>query len=195
MMDAFYWFWILSWAMFYGIHSGLAAQKTKDWSQRNLGSYYKYYRVSYNVFHILAMIWIWWYGMQHPTHFLFGRNIFTIAFGILLILRGLSIGLAAFRTMDSGEFLFGKQTEAQPEWVESGWYGRVRHPLYLALIYILCGSVLCWPSLKVALFILVTFLYLPIGIYWEEKKLLKTFGSKYQSYKQRTPKILPHLWF
>jgi protein-S-isoprenylcysteine O-methyltransferase Ste14 len=194
-MDKFYAIWIALWVLFYGIHSGLAAQKAKNWSQRHLGKAHYYYRVFYNSFHLLAGIGIWWFGLRQTTEFFFEPNNYVIAVGIGLTFFGVLIGISALRTLDSEEFLFGKKKSEQPKWVESGWYARVRHPLYLGVILILFGCVLFWPSNKMMLFTGVTFLYLPFGIYWEEQKLIKTFGSVYHAYKRRTPAIIPFLWF
>jgi protein-S-isoprenylcysteine O-methyltransferase Ste14 len=34
--------------------------------------------------------------------------------------------------------------------------------------------------------------YIPIGIYFEEKKLIKMYGDQYVEYKKRVPAIFPN---
>ena len=181
--------------LFYGLHSGFASQKTKVWIQEKIPVFHSNYRLVYNLFHFFALVGIWSFGVfQEPT-FLFQRNLYLLIPGSLLLIWGAFVGFKAFKIFDGTEFLIGKPTQAPPMLIEKGWYAKVRHPLYFALMVILMGAFLIWPSLKLALFIAVTALYLPFGMHWEEQKLSKTFGTDYQTYKRRVPQIIPRLWF
>jgi protein-S-isoprenylcysteine O-methyltransferase Ste14 len=193
-MGPFYWVWILLWVLFYAIHSALATQRVKEWTRRHINSLYKHYRIVYNLIHLAAFVGIWMYGSFFPSFYVMStsRLILIVAAGLLA--WGGVAGFAAFRSFDGGEFLLGRQTRESAQLIESGWYGRVRHPLYFALLLLLFGGLLIWPTAKMALFVLVTCVYLPFGMYWEEKKLLQAFGSKYREYMSRTPQIIPYLW-
>jgi len=75
--------------------------------------------------------------------------------------------------------------------VTTGLYGYVRHPLYSA------GLVFIWfsPEMTVnrlVLWIVFSF-YLLIGAWFEERKLLRDFGSTYAEYKARTPMLIPKI--
>jgi len=68
-------------------------------------------------------------------------------------------------------------------------YKMVRHPLYLGfLIAFWSAPVMTAGHL---LFSLGMTFYIFIGIYHEEKNLEKLYGSDYQQYRQKTPRILP----
>jgi protein-S-isoprenylcysteine O-methyltransferase Ste14 len=75
--------------------------------------------------------------------------------------------------------------------VTDGLYAIVRHPLYSA------GLVFIWLSSemtinRVALWIVFS-LYILVGAYFEERKLLKDIGPAYAEYKKRTPMLIPGL--
>ena len=39
----------------------------------------------------------------------------------------------------------------------------------------------------------ITFVYLPIGIALEERKLIAAFGEEYRRYRREVPALIPHL--
>ena len=71
---------------------------------------------------------------------------------------------------------------------QDGPHGLVRHPLYAGAFLILWGAALsplglataCWGSL-----------YLLIGTYCEERRLLRHYGEAYRAYRQRVPAFVP----
>jgi protein-S-isoprenylcysteine O-methyltransferase Ste14 len=71
----------------------------------------------------------------------------------------------------------------------TGFYGLVRHPLYLF------GLILLWltPSMSVNQLTVSTVLtvYLFVGAILEERRLVKEFGSAYEDYRRNTPMIIP----
>lgn len=75
----------------------------------------------------------------------------------------------------------------------NGVYRYMRHPQYLAFILIILGFLIQWPTI-------ITVIMAPILIHRylhlakvEEREMLKTFGTTYQSYANRTPGIIPRL--
>jgi protein-S-isoprenylcysteine O-methyltransferase Ste14 len=70
----------------------------------------------------------------------------------------------------------------------------VRHPIYLGLILLAVGEALAfgsWPAFSIVLSGMVpTFAW---RAYAEEKLLSRTFGERYEVYRQRTKMIIPHL--
>ena len=75
--------------------------------------------------------------------------------------------------------------------VTSGLYRSVRHPLYTFSLLIL------WlvPSMSLNSFIIYVVLtvYVLIGIFFEERKLLREFGGAYEQYRSVTPMLIPAL--
>lgn len=87
--------------------------------------------------------------------------------------------------------LFAAQREHRL--ADTGLYGRIRHPQYVAFVLIMFGFLLQWPTL-------LTMLMFPVlvAIYArlarrEEQDAGREFGAAYQQYKARTPAILPRL--
>jgi protein-S-isoprenylcysteine O-methyltransferase Ste14 len=77
--------------------------------------------------------------------------------------------------------------------VTSGFYRVMRHPLYTF------GLLFLWlsPNVSVNSFVLYLALtvYIFIGAYFEERKLMREFGQEYTDYKSVTPMIVPGLKF
>jgi protein-S-isoprenylcysteine O-methyltransferase Ste14 len=75
--------------------------------------------------------------------------------------------------------------------VASGLYRWVRHPLYTAGMGFLWFNT--FMTVNLLAFNLGLTLYLIIGAYYEEGKLLVEFGEAYARYRQKTPMFLPRL--
>jgi protein-S-isoprenylcysteine O-methyltransferase Ste14 len=73
--------------------------------------------------------------------------------------------------------------------VTRGLYRSVRHPLYTFSLLILWLS----PSMGMNSFLVYAGLtiYILIGIFFEERKLLREFGQAYEQYKSVTPMLIP----
>ena len=81
------------------------------------------------------------------------------------------------------------QEEGKRELVTSGIYRFVRHPFYtFALLFIWLS-----PVVTVNLFVvyLALTVYIRVGIFFEERKLLREFGQEYAKYRAVTPMLLP----
>ena len=83
--------------------------------------------------------------------------------------------------------LFGE--EKPGKLVKSGFYRVMRHPLYTF------GLLFIWlsPNMSVNSFIVYVSMtvYILVGVYFEERKLLREFGQEYADYKSVTPMIIP----
>lgn len=83
--------------------------------------------------------------------------------------------------------------EKKGKLVTSGLYRFVRHPLYTFGLLILWLS----PSMTInslIVYILLT-IYILLGAYFEERKLLREFGQAYADYKLSTPMLIPGMIF
>jgi protein-S-isoprenylcysteine O-methyltransferase Ste14 len=67
----------------------------------------------------------------------------------------------------------------------------VRHPLYSGTILFVWGLFFVFPFLNNLIAVILLTLYLFIGISFEEKKLVKEFGEKYQAYILKVPMLIP----
>ena len=78
--------------------------------------------------------------------------------------------------------------------ITTGPYRLVRHPIYLGLALLVIGEALAfgnWPALFIALSGVVPTLAWRARA--EEKLLSRTFGERFEVYRQRTKMIIPYL--
>ena len=180
------------------VHSWLASFRVKELLSRVLGkNAMRVYRLAYNVFAVLsfAPILLW-------MRLLPDQNLYTVpAPWLYLMLAGQGLSaillLVGVLQTDTLSFIGLRQLIVQDEeagaLVISGLYRLVRHPLYLfGLLFIWLTPIMTVNMLIVYVSLTV---YIFIGAYFEERKLLREFGQAYADYKSLTPMIIPGLIF
>lgn len=79
--------------------------------------------------------------------------------------------------------------------VTRGIYGRVRHPMYLALLLYGLGQALVLPNWVAGPAYGVAFTLLVCSRLDREERMLKeAFGADYEAYRARTKRLLPGVW-
>lgn len=74
---------------------------------------------------------------------------------------------------------------------KSGPYRFVRHPQYIAFLFILSGYLLQWPTLPtLVMFPILAVMYIRLAGKEERESLLE-FGEEYQKYMEETPAFIP----
>jgi len=181
------------------VHSVLASHRFKRVLSKAFGSlvFNRFYRFAYNLFSVASLLPILLMLITFPD-----KTIYSIP-SPWVYLTTLGQGLAAIAliagVMQTGPMEFaglaqlasGYEQVNSAELVVDGLYAYVRHPLYTA------GLVFIWLSSDMSvnqfvLWIIFSF-YIIIGAYFEEKKLLRDFGAQYQSYRAKTPMLIPFL--
>lgn len=78
-----------------------------------------------------------------------------------------------------------------PRFMEPGFYKYVRHPLMLGFLIAFWSR----PHMTAGhlLFSAGMTLYILIGVYFEEKAMIRRFGREYRDYRRRVPKFFPGL--
>lgn len=73
--------------------------------------------------------------------------------------------------------------------MEPGFYKYVRHPLMLGFLIAFWST----PHMTVGHLVFSTGMtvYIFIGVYFEEKAMLRRFGEAYEDYRERVPKFFP----
>ena len=182
---------------FGAVHSLLASPGAKGLAQRGLGpAASRVYRLSYNILAVLSLL----PGLA-LAWLLPDRTIYTIPAPwvyLALVLQVLALVALAVGVWQTGLLpfsglsqLLAPASEEQQKLVTGGLYRWVRHPLYTAsLVFI---WLLPRMSANILVFNLGATLYILVGIVFEERKLLNTFGRAYAEYRQRTPMLIPGL--
>jgi len=174
------------WIIFYGLHSILAADTVK----RKLSVSPMLYRFIYSLFSTLGLAVILIFGASIYSPLFFPPNSFTFGLGLFLAAFGIFIIKRAFRNYGLKEFI-GLKREVDPVLKISGLQSKIRHPLYTGTLLLVLGYVLFNPLMVNLISLLSVIIYLPFGIYFEEQKLIKMFGSEYLHYKKSVPALFP----
>lgn len=188
--------WLIFAILVWGIlHSLLASLGFKSFARRTLGDgFMKFYRLLYNIFAVLSFVPILYLMLSLPDRALYrvpapwsdgmlAGQALSVLFLFIAVLQTDLLSFAGLRQLVEAE-------RAGPL-VTSGLYQSVRHPLYTFSLLILWFSpVMTLNSFVVYLSLTV---YILVGIFFEERKLLREFGQAYADYRRSTPMLLPGL--
>jgi protein-S-isoprenylcysteine O-methyltransferase Ste14 len=185
----------ISLAAWAGLHSWLASSQAKEAARARFGGLAdRAYRLTYNVISAITLAPIAWLMHVLPDSQVYAvpgtwALVFMAGRGLALILL-----LAALLQTDILHFagfsqLLARNTRSRM--VKAGFYGLVRHPLYLFGLLVLWLSPSMTSNQLTASIVLTAYLF--IGAVLEERRLLLEFGKQYETYRIRTPMILPRL--
>jgi protein-S-isoprenylcysteine O-methyltransferase Ste14 len=173
-------------------HSGVSALRVKNriidrWGKQGYANIYNVTSViTIGVAFLSMWFWDWFYFILDPSSI----QLLLFLPGLGLIAIGIAVALLASRVI-SVSTVADMRTDRMSELVTDGIYARVRHPLYLATILLLLGLGLLYPFPVVTVFVLSLCVYVLIGSYFEEKKLITHYGQAYLDYKQQAGFIIP----
>lgn len=186
---------LLSWTIFGAIHSLTASFWLKQLVATRFGKLYPYYQLLYNGLALLTFLIVLWFHRMAPNDYFSGWYGSSLL-GMLVSGVGLAIAVLALRGYDLAEFIGWPISHPQTNEQglrQNGLLHFMRHPLYTGIILTLIGIVIVQPTWSSLLLLLAATLYIRIGIYYEEQKLLATFGNVYRQYRERVPMLLPRL--
>lgn len=186
------------WAGYCWFHSYLISIRFTKLMTRLLKKYYAFYRLFYILISLILLIPLINFTSHsdneviiiYGTTFNFVR--YVLIWGSLLMFFW-----AFFFNYDSLSFFgirqilnFGKIKETNPseEIKKNGLLGIMRHPMYLALIIFLWCQTFRVTDIVVNT---VLTIYVLIGTWLEEKKLVLEFGETYVKYKHEVPMLIP----
>lgn len=182
--------------LLYGlVHSLLASLEVKSLMRGWFGTLAdRFYRLAYNIFATVSILPVLALPVILPDLTLytlrFPWTLLTTALqvlAVLVLLVGLlQTGLWSFLGLEQ---LIKPASNKPATMVVEGLYRWVRHPLYtagLAVIWLIPVMTRNLLALNMGLS-----LYLVIGTYVEERKLVREFGQVYTEYQERTPMLIP----
>ena len=196
-----YWIPLLSILAYGVLHSLLAAAHIKDRVRDRFGEqvYEGFYRLGYNIVSAVLFVPVAMAVVSTPARVLWRIPMPWAAIMLLLQLVGLVALVIAVLQADPLRFAGLKQALAYlrndplplpPENLQvSGFYGFVRHPLYLF------SMLAMWPTpVMTDTFLAFTVgatAYFIAGSLLEERRLVAEFGSSYVRYQSQVPWLLP----
>ncbi len=180
-------------SMVFGIqHSGVSSLRVKHavidrWGKEAYSRLFTYSSILTFLLAFLSMnFWDWLYFIINPS------SVYLPMFvlGLVIIAMGALIAQRASKVISVSE-VADMRSDRSPELIKSGIYARIRHPLYLATVFVFLGLLLLYPFTSVIVFSLSMIIYTLVGAYLEERKLLAYYGSSYQEYKKEAGFIVP----
>jgi protein-S-isoprenylcysteine O-methyltransferase Ste14 len=122
-------------------------------------------------------------------------------FSWIALVAGLVCAVISFKLRWAAIAALGKfwslhvEIRENHEFVQSGPFRFVRHPVYFSMVLELAASgLLCsaWWMLLVVPFAFVPALILRLRL--EEPALVEKFGDRYREYQRRVPMLIPYKW-
>lgn len=177
--------------VFAGMHSLLAIPRVKLMLAGNSPTRRKMYRLFYNLISVALFGWAMAVYRNTPVLYVV-PGIWSL---VMYLMQALFVVLlfACVRQTGTADFLGlswnNTASPPKPHLVTSGYYGIVRHPLYLfSMLFLLFNPVVTARWLILTLF---SFVYFIIGALIEDRRLLQEFGNEYRLYRQKVPFLIP----
>jgi methanethiol S-methyltransferase len=194
MSQSYLWL-ALGWIGYGALHSILASIKCKEFFERKTPFIARHYRLIYILIAIITLVIMAVLFWETPRLPVWKPALNSQIPGILLIVCGsiimLITGRKYFSTVKNLDDLIYDNNI--PILFEKGIHRYVRHPLYLGTFLLIWGFFLLFPYGSLLVTNVIITLYTLLGIFYEEKKLIRDFGEKYERYKQEVPMIFPKL--
>lgn len=184
---------VLAWAIYLALHSIMASTGWKE-KMYALGFSRRSYRLFYSGFSTILLLLIFLYNGMLGGEYLLQRTTLVKYIGLFLAGGGIFVLRAAFKQYSFGRFVGLSPEDGEDSLHVSGILRHVRHPIYSGTLLITLGYLFFDPRLPSVLSMACIWLYLPVGIYFEEKKLIEQWGEAYTEYKKNVPAILPYFW-
>jgi methanethiol S-methyltransferase len=179
------------------LHSVLITRSFERGIRTRCGRLAAWHRLSYNLISVATLAWCWLEFRERPGDYLWGWH------GWWQIPRLAGLALAAWfgwlgvRAHDNRAFLGLRQIKEMhadrdvtpPVLTRDGVLGLIRHPYYFAGILVVAlyadfsTTTIAWRAVFV--------LYLLLGTWLEERKLLAVFGDAYREYRREVPALWP----
>jgi len=182
------------------LHSALISNSILEWIRRKTGRYYRFYRLFFNLFALATFLPILYYfEFLHSNPVFRWYGYFKIA-QLLIVALCFYLFIAGGLLYDALHFLGLRQISSRSNHktlTKSGHLNTlgllsiVRHPWYSGSILIIWARNL--DTSAIVQNIILT-LYLIIGTYLEEQKLVTEFGQEYRDYQKNVSMLVPVKW-
>ncbi len=184
------------------MHSLLIDTSITGAIRRRVPNGYRYYRLLYNGISFFTFIPLLIFTRGAGGEVTFSWTGSWILVRGLFFLVSLVLFSAGSKRYDGQYFLGIKQIQTgvastllgeSEEFSDKGIFGIIRHPWYLgSLLFI--WSIHSAYSLNVFLATCILSVYLVVGTFLEERKIIAEYGDKYRDYQQRVSMLFPWKW-
>ena len=187
-------FWIAGAIVIWGVaHSWLASLGVKAFVHRKFGEGVgRVYRIAYNILAVISFVPILLLVRSLPDELLYSVPSPWAYLMIAGQALGVILAVVTLLQTDAASFAGLRQIvegDKPPRLVTGSFYRWMRHPLYLFGLIVLWLTP--WMSFNMLIAYVSLTVYLLVGAAFEERKLVREFGTAYEEYKSHTPMILP----
>ena len=176
------------WLVYGIIHSLLASEFMKKIFVT------KYYRLIYNLIAVILLVLILYLLIVTKSARLIPSSFFNQLLGGIMMLSGICVMYISIKGYASKEFLGTDFNSTKlPTLKTDDLSAFVRHPLYMGTLLFMWGIFGFFATESCLISVLILTIYIRIGMYFEEKKLVKLFGKQYEEYQKNVPMLIPKL--
>jgi len=182
------------WVIYFSIHSILAMDTLKEKFYTNFRMGHRVYRLVYSIIATAGLIGIVIYSLRIEDYYLFKSGKILKFISLFLSFWGIIILKSAFKQFSLKEFIGLRAESSNDNLQVDGILCRIRHPMYAATILIVAGYVIFIPRVTSFISLGSILIYVVIGIYLEERKLINVYGDTYIKYRSEVPALIPRFW-
>lgn len=180
---------IASWVGYLAWHSILADTRVKAAAERILGRGYRFYRLGYSLISTAGLVGLMFLSGSIPGEYFFEREGVARTASIVMTIAGVMLIQSALRQHRLASFL-GFAPE-RPGLHTLGLLSWIRHPIHAGVILVTLSFFLFIPNLPTLVSCGCVLVYLPFGIFLEERKMIAAFGDSYRKYRDEVPALFP----
>jgi methanethiol S-methyltransferase len=133
---------------------------------------------------------VWAFGfvmaIREPSVFLYPSILLSQVTGWLIIFAGCAIIVIALISLK----IKAAAPSTEDKLIKTGIYSRVRHPIHIGTALEFAGLLILWPSLKVAIAVILGFIWIILQSRFEEQDLIKRM-PEYREYMSLVPGFFP----
>ncbi len=185
-----------AWILFCFLHSFLISPSVSSFFQRRMRNGFVYYRLIYNFASLMTLtpILLYWQSLESEIVFEWSGNWIGLQFFLWILAAVYIVG--GFISYDGLDFLGFRQIREpqsmneKPEFRTRGIHRYVRHPWYAAVLILVWARDLNLADLVTAV---ILTLYIFVGTWLEERKMISSFGEEYRKYRRQVPAYYPSM--
>jgi len=192
---------IIGFTLYAFSHSLLASFKFKKIIAEKIGNYIAFYRLVYNIISVLSLALLIWllpkpdliiYDLSYPYDIIILIPQFSSLAGIIWSLRYIStrefLGIEQMKRWINNQYNTNELDEKMTLVIE-GPYKYIRHPiLFFGGLFLILRPVM---DLFYLTCLICIILYIYIGSFFEEKRLIEKFGKRYIEYQKDVARFIP----
>ena len=185
----------LAWLLYGAIHSFMASIFFKEIMSKTLGKNFRFYRLIYNIIAFISLVPVLALQFSTEKTSLWQVSPYEQVIGKFICVFGAIFIATALQGYDLSEFsgIDSKKNNETQALKTDGLLEYVRHPIYFGILLLVWGLFISDASTRSLAGAIALTIYLLVGIYFEEKKLIITFGEAYQKYQKEVAMLIPFL--